>query len=832
MKYISTLLVPYAEVSVDPKVLADVMTLKICEVEEIKTRSLPKDLVIWFVKETSAHPNADKLTVCQVDCWKVWEFQICCWAENVRAWIYVAVAIPWCHLPAIDLTIEPRELRWEASNGMICSKTELGIAQDQEHKWIWVLQLWENPATSAKWELETSWDMQDITMDDIWVSLSTKYPWLESYIFDIENKTITHRPEMFGHFWLAVDLHAINTIAEQPIRTTPWFEELFAYGKTWNVLDRISWETKHDIDVTVESKNVLTYCTLLLKDITREESTLERSLQMEDLWLQARSNRVDYSNIYMYETGQPVHFFDADKISWGLIIRQAKKDERFVDLFDKEHILTEDDIVIADHEKICALWGIIWSNTSWIDENTKNILAEVANFDPIQVRRTGTRLWLRTDAELRFEKTINPLRSLICFKQLLSNLQDVWFDFSYAWISSMIASDSVWTLTTLDINIDEISTMLWYDASEIWTDILERLWYNIEGQSIAVPAWVSPDDIHTQACLVEEIARIHGFENITSTSYLDASEYVPFSPSVSQNRALEELMIDRLGFDQCETYPWLHTKMSILLGKDPEHHVSMENALHDDWKLLRTDMLWAFLEVVEKNAPFSDTMNLFDIWKVWTSHDGSKESSLLVFAQYKKAKIASLDSLFLSSKWIIQEILEQSKVKWKLMFVASSQSYAHPKQQADISLNGKIIGNIQTIHPSILAELKIPEQASLVITQLNITLLLEISESQKKWSRGMSSYETLQDQILFRDLNFVLDAGMEFGLVTSAILKIKEVKDLEIFDIYTWENLPENKKSLAVTLKIIGDEELQTEHINAIMDKAIANVKEVGGELR
>ncbi len=808
-----------------PQQLWDVLTLKVCEVEEIHQRQIPDDLVIWLVTETRDHPDADKLTVCQVDCWSKWIFQICCWASNVRTWLYVVVALPWCHLPAIDLTIEPRELRGEASNGMICSKQELWIEEDQEHKWIWSLQLSDKASTQAKWEVENAWDFDDLTKSDLWVWLSKKYPRLDSWTMDVENKTITHRPDMFGHYWLAVELQTIYENVSQ----TEFFASSYNKGKDAYLMEEDY--IQHKIDVVIESSKVYSYSTILLKNIVWKKSDIENRLLMSDLWLQSKSNWIDFSNTFMYLSWQPIHFFDADKIKWWLIVRQAKDWETFIDLFDKEYKLTSNDIVIADQAGICALAWIIWSNSSWIDENTKNILVEIANFDPIQVRKTWTRLWLRTDAELRFEKSINPMWSSKCLDSFLSYIEQSDLEYEYAWKQIWTYEGMQTELSSMNISRDTISSIIWLDAKQMWLWSLQKLWFDIDWDNVKIPAWRSLEDITTEACIIEEILRIYWFDTITSTSYLDESKFLSFNHEIEHVRKLESLMIERMWFDQIETYPWIPKKMIDLFNFSTSELLEMENSLNPEWVYLRPTLMLSLLDTLQKNNAFFDSIDVFDIWNIRWTDDNHSESKALAFCVSWPSS-DNLDSIYLKAKGIIDTILETIWSKWKLQYIQSENEMFHPKQQAWITLNWKSVGKLNTLHPYVSEQFKIDSTRSIVLAELDLTVLFDIALSQQKKTKWMSSYNTLQDQILTRDLNFIVDESKGFWEILSAVHKVKEVSSIDIFDVYAWEHLPEGKKSIALRMQIIGTQDLKTDQINDIMNKAIENVKSVWGILR
>lgn len=361
------------------------MTLTTCEVEQIHERELPDLVVIGKVLEVKSHPNADKLVVCQVDCGSHGTYQVCTGGENVYAGGYVPYALPGCYLPAINLKIEPREMRGEASDGMICSKEELGIPEDIEQHRIWMLQYAPDEDLT---QVPQQPDMDDIQDDDVGRSLSDKYPRLDNRVVEVDNKTITHRPDLFGHFGLSVELHQIY--GSQSVS--------FTAGRDWmtkletNIFEILEHADQTSRQVHIESDGVQSYLLVELNEIEMRPSDLYLRVQLHDLELTPKLNRVDLSNLFMYQTGQPVHFFDADKVDGDIIVRQAAQGEQFTDLFGEKHTLLPEDIVIADRHKVLALAGIVGSDSSGIGASTTDILVEIANFDPVQVRKTATRL--------------------------------------------------------------------------------------------------------------------------------------------------------------------------------------------------------------------------------------------------------------------------------------------------------------------------------------------------------------------------------------------------------------------------------------------------------
>lgn len=369
---------------------------KLFEIEHGETqRTLPELLVIGKVTDVKKHPNADTLFICQVDCGPHGIFQICTGGENVATGQFVPTAIPWCYLPAIDLSIGSRKMRWEDSNGMICSKGELGINEDEDRHWIWDMT-------------------QDLHCDDTMIGKSMKkvFPWFENTIFEVESVAITNRPDLRGHVGLAIEARSIFSDYTQSSDAVHGLITN-AQGFTLASTELLSPFTLVNAP-QIQTPKCSYYSISEIDNASNSVSVFAGRVSLLDLGHAPRRNRVDYGNYFMSNYGQPIHIFDKEKINWNIVVKEAKGWEVFVDLTEKEHSLLEWDIIICDNEKILALAGIIGWISSAFTEETKSICIEIAHFDPIQIRKTSTRLGLKTDAAVRFEKGINPLWTAFC----------------------------------------------------------------------------------------------------------------------------------------------------------------------------------------------------------------------------------------------------------------------------------------------------------------------------------------------------------------------------------------------------------------------------------
>ena len=834
MKYHSWLLQRFVSLSVDADMFANNLTLKACEVEEVVSRKIPEKVLVGKATEVGKHPEADKLAVCQVDCGSAWSYQILTGWENIVAGAYVAVAIPGCYLPVIDLQIEWRKMRWLDSNGMICSKWELWINEDEGEHWIWLL----------------TEDFDDLTDADLGTPLSVKYPWLDSFVLDVDNKTVTHRPDLTGHFGLAVEARTLYPNATWTI--DGWMDSFSSNQFLQSIINLSQWR-----GVEIQTDKVLSYALISLPNIAIGRSSFFTRLQLLDLWHSPKNNWVDFSNIFMYLTGQPVHFFDADLVVWDVIVRQAKNGESFVDLTDGEHILNADDIVIADSTKILALAWVIWGKSSAVHDGTTNILVEIANFNPVQVRKTWTRLGLRTDAELRFEKNINPVYSLYAvslFRDALNYAsKDLWtvtVDSQEVWYNKEMIN---WLLDKkIDVDYAVVDGIL-YGESKIdqhwkYNEILEKLWFVLDSEAkpkndevvCAVPVWRAPSDINIQADIIEEIARHTWYDNLPFASMTQEVKRTQWVPDVALRRQLEDISVHDLRADQLETYPWVAEKILDTWWVDKTELYTINNPLAPEQRYLRDDLVYNLLSYVGKNSKFFDNLSVWDFGKVWNqvwlptskwqkyAKDFVGEKNMWGHMIYKKSLKSWENDTFLQAKSSALHIL--TTVTWKaadlFSFVSTENSNYHPKKQTNIVYDGKIVGFIWTVHPLHLVDNKMPQTAQVSYVGLDCFAIEWLIE--KIYS---NEFSTLQDQIVQRDMCFVIDTPLAWSVVTNAVSVLDTVAAVTVFDLYQGDKLPVGKKSIAFTMDIVG-ENMTTEQINAVMEQAIVAVEKVGGKLR
>lgn len=868
MKYTSPLLKKFISINDTPENIAKNLILKTCEIEEINERNIADSIVIGYTKSCEKHPDADKLSVCMVDCGSKGEYQIICGGANIAAGLYVPVALPGTVFEKAGITIAPRKMRGLESNGMICSKEELGINEDIEKHSIRDLKE----------------DLDDISDKDLWMPMKEKFPRLESRVMEVDNKSLTNRPDLTGHFGAAVELNAIywskmqdawskNDTAKKVssiMNHESWItfnkvKEYFEQCTPKHIMEIIENSTKPERLVKGETDGLNAYLLLHLKNVTIKQASFFTRLQMLDLGSNPISNRVDFSNLFMNISGQPVHFFDAEKVDSDIIIRNAKDGEKFIDLFETEHTLKATDIVITDKKKILALAGVVGGLNSWITEDTKNILVEIANFDPVAVRKTWTRLGLRTDAELKFEKNINPRYTLFCLILFLDELnyykKDLG-DFEIGGLSSYI-NDKIKKEKdkTIPLDIKTLEQFIFGKKTKGLDKKVEEIFtwlgFTYAKDKVTTPLRRGPDDLNITEDLYEEVARIYGYDQIESLPLLSETTYQPYNDSIAIQRKLEDILVRNIGCNQVETYPRVSEKLIKKSGTESISY-KLQNPINPDMPYLRGNMDSSLLEHVAKNCKFFDSFKIFDIGKVrnkletkaqrdeklkrvvpetlkqWNfASNAVVEKTVLGSMLYTKDISSREHDPLLAGKQIVQTLLKElgisSAISWD---ITNSPNY-HPKKQANIELHiwedTFRIWFIGSFHPVMLGERKIPENAGVTYIVIDIDKL--ISVQQRTWEH-IYTYETLQDQIIRRDICFVVDAKKWFDEVISAVKNVPEVKEVDVFDVYAGKNLWEEKKSVSIKIKIVGDWNMTTEQINEVLNKAIKAGESAGATLR
>ncbi|MCH2187424.1 phenylalanine--tRNA ligase subunit beta, partial [Myxococcota bacterium] len=459
-----------------PEQICEDLTLSTAEVEGLEPFAPHlSDVLVGHVIERSAHPDADKLSVCRVEVGEEEALTIVCGAPNVASGQKVAVAPVGTVLPG-DFKIKKSKIRGVASQGMICSVRELELGDD--HDGIWVLD--ENAEVGAS--VSQALDLED-------------------FVIEIDNKSLTHRPDLWGHRGIAGELAAIYSRPLKPLE-----------------VGLPEWGDGNPFPVRIETSACSRYLALPIDGAHAAPSPDWLRFLLLAVGQRPIDQIVDISNFVMLDLGQPNHTFDRQKISGGINVRMAREKEHLLTLDGEDRSLQASDLVICSEDEPIALAGIMGGENSKVGEDTSALLLEVATFDPVIVRRTSARLALRTDSSARFEKNLDPTLPLVAlghFVRLLQSFQpEIQFPAALTDVGEWI--DPAHTLT---LRTERVHAALGKAVEEAEVeDILRRLGFGVQsapaGFSVDVPSARSTKDITIERDLIEEIGRIHRYHNI------------------------------------------------------------------------------------------------------------------------------------------------------------------------------------------------------------------------------------------------------------------------------------------------------------------------------
>ncbi|HBB27625.1 TPA: phenylalanine--tRNA ligase subunit beta, partial [Candidatus Gracilibacteria bacterium] len=481
------------------KKLGHLYSIHTAEIDGIEEVGLEDKVVIAKVVSTRPHPDSDHLNLVELDCGSLGARNIVCGAENVRTAKYVAVALVGAKLGAQrDFEIKSSKIRGEVSEGMICSEDELGL---QEERAPGIMQLEKHFSEELlQSKLGSSFYTLEVSIPGNGTE-SYSFP-LKDTVFEIDNKFITNRPDLFSAEGNAREFGAIFSLPFKPYA-----------GK----LPEIS----RKLFVKIDSPNVLSYELISVENIQTGTSPFGIDQMLRKAGISPKYDLVDITNSVMTELGQPMHAFDADKVVGNIIVRQALSGETLLALDSKEYTLTSKDIVIADSEKVLAIAGVIGGMSSAVSETTKHVYFESACFDPVSIRLTSQRLAVRTDSSMRFEKSLDPTlasRALPRVFDLLKFLGKEGKNFgSFSYLDQAKVRD-----ITISIDLAFVEKKLGLRISKERTEeILQRLGFEVsfvgDTFSVKVPSWRASKDISIKEDLVEELGRINGYEQVPDT---------------------------------------------------------------------------------------------------------------------------------------------------------------------------------------------------------------------------------------------------------------------------------------------------------------------------
>ncbi len=790
---------------ISPEQLCEDLTLSTAEVEGLeKFAPHLSDVRVGKVEARAPHPDADKLSVCTVDVGEEENLTIVCGAPNVDAGQKVAVATVGTVLPG-DFKIKKSKIRGVESRGMICSVRELELGED--HDGIWVLPE----------EAEIGQPVADAVGLDDWV-------------IEIDNKSLTHRPDLWGHRGIAAEIAAIYHRPLKPL-----------------AFDWPAWGDGAPYPIRIETPACSRYIGFKIDGARATESPDWLKGLLLAVGQRPIDCLVDLSNFVMLDLGQPNHTFDRHALHPdGIEIRMAREGEKMTTLDGEARALQASDLLICSGGDPVALAGIMGGETSKVEGETDALLLEIATFAPAVVRRTSSRLGLRTDASARFEKSLDPTlpeRAGAHFARLLAEIQpDVRFPAPPTDVGDWTDPAHVLTLRPERVR-RELGKEI---PDEEITSILERLGFGVEkideGYAVAVPSARSTKDVHLDRDLVEEVGRIYRYGNIEEKYMRADIAPPPRDPRRHLVRALQDRLAGAGRFHETLSYSFIEDGLLEKLGMSDLPHVRIVNPVAQGEERIRRSVAPSLLAGLETNRRLMDDVRLFEVGKGYLpdAEDKSKEprelhQAGLVWATAPAGPNARFDAhAFNQLQGVVGDLLdhlEASEIEWRPS--ATPPVWAHPAKALDAvcTESNEVLALVAELDPGLHARLGLSgDQASEVaVAEVSIDALLAAPARGSRY-KPLARYPGIK-----LDVAVALPDATPAQEIRTAIDKAGKgsVADAELFDLYRGESVGAGRKSLAYHVTLQSEKKTLTEKDEQKFLKRFEKlVSELGGELR
>jgi phenylalanyl-tRNA synthetase beta chain len=742
-------------------------------------------VVVAEIKSVENHPESKKLHLLKVDTGEAELTDVVCGAPNVKVGMKTAFAKVGAQIG--EITIAPRPLAGYDSFGMCCSEAEIGISDDNSG----IMEITDDVPNGT--------DIKSLyAIDDI--------------VFEVDNKSLTNRPDLWGHYGIAREF---ASLAGRPL-------------KPLEVEDLQQYSNLPQIDMKIEDKLCQRYSCLQVENIKRNVSPVNMRIRLFYCGMRGINFLADLTNYLMLEMGQPMHAFDSRKVG-KIRIKRFDKPFKFQTLDGVERNIDENTLMICNDNTPVAIAGIMGGLDSEIVDDTTTLTLESATFDSVSIRKSTVRLSHRTDASMRYEKSLDPEMTTVAIGRFINLLKK--YDNDVKVVSSL-TDEYAYHYEKITLNFDK-NFVNRYTGIEIDNDTiiktLTSLGFEVKFENdnftVNVPSWRATKDVTIKADIIEEITRIYGYDNFDINTTRSPLYPVRMTVTKSNEEKIKDILVKRYNLHEVHSYVWSYNDEQKALGIPVEDNIRLANATNPNIETIRKSIIPTQLCQVKTNTGYAPEFGIFEIGRVVKGLDKNNlciEEKNLAITLF--SKVTSIKSLYLKLRDILATIADDLKHKELVFKVAEPHnSYEHPTNFNEIFLDGKKIGTIAIAHP--VVSKKIDKKANVVFAEVNVDSFANVANSSILYNEP-SKFPPMD-----YDLSLEIPQGTFFSNLKECWEGLGKgiLQNTKIVDTYDTDEI----HSMTVRFEFSSNERtLSSKEVQDVMDKVIENLKNIGVNLR
>ena len=742
-------------------------------------------IVVAEIKSVENHPESKKLHLLKVDAGDSTLTDVVCGAPNVRVGMKTAFAKVGAKIG--EITIAPRALAGYTSYGMCCSESEIGISEDHSG----IMEITDDVANGT--------DLKDIyEIDDI--------------VFEVDNKSLTNRPDLWGHYGIAREFAAL---AGRPL-------------KPLDVEDLTAFDNLSKVDLKIEDPLCYRYSCLQVENIKRSVSPVNMRIRLFYCGMRAINFLADLTNYLMLEMGQPMHAFDSRKVG-KIRIKRFDKPFVFKTLDGVERNIDENTLMICNNNTPVAIAGIMGGLDSEIVEDTTTLTLESATFDAASIRKSTVRLSHRTDASMRYEKSLDPELTDVAIARFLNLLKK--YDGGIKVVSAL-TDEYAFRYDTVELNFTKAFVDR-YTGIEIDNDTivktLKSLGFKValDGDTfdVVVPSWRATKDVTMNADIIEEITRIYGYDNFEVHTTRSPLYPVRMDEVKRNEEKIKDILVKRYNLHELHSYVWAYYDELKDLGIEVEDNIKLANASNPNIETIRNSLIPTQLCQVNTNVGYAPEFGIFEIGRAVTGMTDDNlcvEKKLLAITLYSKTE--DVRALYFKLRDILAVLADDVKHR-QLGFtsVEPAHGYEHPVNLNSIEMDGKTIGKIGIVHP--IVGKKIDKKAAIVFAEVDMQAFADIDNASIVYDEP-SKFPPMD-----YDISVVIPRGVLFADMAkcwenegNGILKSAKIVDSYDTDLFHSETIRFMFSS--------NERTLSSDEVQEIMNKIVTNLGEIDVKLR